>query len=146
MPTKPVSAEVMKSGESSKHWTKAEIKAREESEALVKDKNKKGLYAPSWLSKDAKNIWKRITKSVQNIELLNNIDTEILAMYCDAYAEYKKISQQKIKSTDDIKAMQAYSRIVISYAEKLGLTPSARARLVKKQADKVLDKFGEKFD
>ncbi len=74
------------------------------------------------------------------------MDTEILAMYCDAYVKYQKLSQQKIISNDDIKAMQAYSRIVISYADKLGLTPSARARLVKKHADKVLDKFGEEFD
>ncbi|MHC1739735.1 MAG: phage terminase small subunit P27 family [Anaerolineaceae bacterium] len=146
MPTKHVSAEVMESGDSSKHWTKEEIEARKASEALVKRKTKKTINAPSWLSKKAKETWNRIIHSVDGIELLDNMDTEILAMYCDAYAEYTILSQQKNKSTDDIKAMQAYSRIVISYAEKLGLTPSARARLVKKHADQVLDKFGEKFD
>ena len=129
-----------------KHWTREEKAARKVSEELIKRKAKRGLYAPSWLSKGALQIWRRVTASVKDIELLDNMDTEILAMYCDAVSEYRKLSQQKLKSNDDIKAMQAYSRISISYADKLGLTPSARARLVKKHADKVLDPFGEKYD
>jgi phage terminase, small subunit, putative, P27 family len=131
---------------SGKHWTKEEIAARKVSEELMKRKTKRGLYPPAWLSKEAKAAWTRVTASVKEIDLLDNMDTEVLAMYCDAYVKYQALSKQDYISNDDLKAMQAYSRIVISYAEKLGLTPSARARLVKKHADKVLDEFGEKFD
>ena len=91
-------------------------------------------------------IWHRVTASVKGIDLLDNMDTEILALYCDAVSNYQVLSQKETKTVDDVKALQAYSRISISYADKLGLTPSARARLVKKHADKVLDKFGDEFD
>jgi len=145
MPTKPITSEIMQDG-SEKHWTKEEIAARKISESLIKRKTKKSLNPPSWLSKEACITWRRVTASVKDLELLDNMDTEILAMYCDAYVKYQELSIKEKINNDDLKAMQAYSRIVISYAEKLGLTPSARARLVKKHADKVLDKFGDKFD
>jgi phage terminase small subunit len=132
--------------EGGKHWTAKEKAARKTSESLVKRKTARGLYPPKWLSREANMIWRRVLASVKGIDLLDNMDTQILALYCDAVANYQVLSQKEVKSVDDIKALQAYSRISISYADKLGLTPSARARLVKKHADKVLDKFGDEFD
>ena len=79
-------------------------------------------------------------------DLLDVLDTELLAVYCDAYVQYMVTAQIRIKSADDIKELQAWSRIIHAYAEKLGFTPSARARLVKKIAGEQQDKFGKQFD
>ena len=129
-----------------KHWTGAEKAARKAAEQLVKRKKPRGLYAPSWLSKEANAVWRRVTKSIEGIELLDNIDTEMLAVYCDANAKYKVLAKQTTLGEDDVKALQAYARLIKSYADALGLSPAARARLVKKKADKVEDKFGKEFD
>ena len=57
------------------------------------------------------------------------------------------ISEDGVRAPIDdlIKAMQAWSRIIVSYAEKLGLTPGGRARLAKRKAEKMLDPFAESF-
>jgi len=144
-PTKHVTSEIMEAG-TGKHWTGEEKAARKDAEKLLKRAKPRGLYAPVWLSKEAKAVWTRVLASVKGIELLDNMDTEILAMYCDAVARYQVLTKKGTLDDADIKALQAYSRIAISYADKLGLTPAARARLVKKKADKTLDKFGDKFD
>jgi phage terminase small subunit len=49
-------------------------------------------------------------------------------------------------SVDAIKEQQAWSRIITQQGDKLGLNPSARARLIKKKAEKKLDQFGDEFD
>jgi phage terminase small subunit len=79
-------------------------------------------------------------------ELLDVLDTEMLAVYCDAYVQYRLAAGRSPKSADDIKELQTWARIIASYAEKLGFNPSARARLVKKRADEIHDKFAKKFD
>jgi P27 family predicted phage terminase small subunit len=145
MPTKAVSSEVMEAG-SGKHWTRAEREARKAASEGIKRKTRRSINAPAWLSKDAKQVWNRVLSSTKGVELLDNMDTEILAVYCDSYAAYKELTLQKSKTLDDIKALQAYSRIIAQYADKLGLNPTSRARLVKKKADKIKDSFGEKFD
>jgi hypothetical protein len=37
---------------------------------------------------------------------------------------------------DDIAACQSWARLILSYEEKLGLTPTARARLAKRKAER----------
>ena len=100
--------------------------------------------------KDNKNAlaeWDQIMKDVKDIDLLDNLDAQILAVYCDALVQYRLVTVRSPKSTDDIKELQAWARIISTYADKLGFTPGARARLVKKRADeKKKDKFGSKFD
>jgi len=143
MPTKHVTAEVMtQSG--GKHWTKKEIEARKQAEESGKRKVKKSLNPPAWLSTEALAIWRRVTSSAKDMELLDNLDTELLATYCLASAKIKEM--RDVNDLDEIKALQAWARIQAQAADKLGFTPAARARLVKKKADKVLDSFGKKFD
>ena len=131
---------------SGKHWTRAEKEARKKAAEGLKRAKPRGLYAPSELSKGAKEVWKRVLASTKGVELLDNMDTEILALYCENVSKAKKLIKLDKLDSDQVKEFQAYSRIAISYADKLGLTPSARARLVKKKADKIKDSFSEKFD
>ena len=152
MPTKSVAAETMEIGRKGggKHWTEAEIKTRQDAAAKLKRKAPSKLTPPDWLSKDARKIWDVKIAQVQGLkaanELLDVLDTEMLAVYCDAMVHYQNCTMIEKMSVDDIRELQAWSRIVKDYAEKLGFTPSARARLVKKIADKSKDNFGSKFD
>lgn len=150
MPTKTVSAATMEIGKKGggKHWTQAEVEARQQAADKVKRK-KVIINPPDWLknSKDALAEWEKIMNDVKDIDLLDNLDSQMLAVYCDALVQYRLVTVRSPKSTDDIKELQAWARIISSYADKLGFTPGARARLIKKHADeKKKDKFGSKFD
>ena len=152
MATKTVAAETMQIGKkgTGKHWTQAEVDARQEAADKLKREQAAKLKPPSWLNKNALAVWNEKIKQVAGLkasnELLDILDTEMLAVYCDAYVQYQSVSMMTKKTADDIKELQAWSRIIGAYAEKLGFNPSARARLVKKIADDQPDKFGKKFD
>jgi phage terminase small subunit len=144
MPTKSKTIEVMKEG-GGKHWTAKQLEAREKAAAQLKRKKPKGIYAPESLSKEAKVIWNRVLKSVEGLELLDNIDTELLESYCDVVAKKRTLAKKNM-DVDDIKAYQAYVRLQKALADSLGLSPASRARLVKKKADEIEDNFGKEFD
>lgn len=61
------------------------------------------------------------------LKLLDNVDADLLAMYSDAVVNYK--------DTTDPKDKQAWSRLALSYAEKMGISATGRARLAKKTAE-----------
>lgn len=152
MPTKTVSAETMEVGRkgAGKHWTAREVSARAEAANRIKRKKKTALVPPPWLSDRARAVWDRKIEEVNGLnsatDLLDVLDSEVLAIYCDAYVQYQITSAVSPKTTDMIKELQAWSRIMSAFAEKLGFTPNARARLVKKLSADDVDKFGKEFD
>jgi P27 family predicted phage terminase small subunit len=152
MPAQTVVVETMEIGKKGrgKHWTTAQVTARAEAAEKLKRKKKAELIPPSWLSPRARDVWNRKIEEVAGLNaanvLLDVLDTEMLAIYCDAYVEYQITASVSPKTSDMVKELQAYARILAGYAEKLGFTPNARARLVKKLADESPDKFGKKFD
>ena len=131
-----------------KHWTKAEIEARQEADELLHSEKPQRMRVPSWLSPEAKKIWKQTLDKFKGIELLEKVDEDILAIYCDATAKYREMADHVNYQSDDkdIKSLQSWARVVSTYAEKLGFTPASRARLAKKKADDIIDRFGDKFD
>jgi P27 family predicted phage terminase small subunit len=143
---------------SGKHWTKQEKENREKAEESVRRKGPIKLRAPEWLSPEARKIWDQVKRRLKGIELLDNLDTEMLAVYCDAVSQYRQLSKKQITlvydeeykkpllTIDDIKALQAWARIISQMADKLGLSPNGRARLAKKKAQKEADDFGDEFD
>lgn len=163
MPTKTTSAELMEVGRKGggKHWTKAQAEARKKALESAKRKTPVRLTAPDWLAGDALLIWKKIKKQAAGLDLLDNLDCDVLAVYCDAVARYRAEGQlltrldagekawidAGMNRSDLVKSIQSWARLISNYAEKLGFNPSSRARLVKKRADEILrDEFGEKFD
>ncbi len=151
MPTKAVKTDVMSAGGKAggKHWTAAEIAARQSAEDGVRRGTRVVLRAPDWLSEEALKVWRKVRRQAAGLDLLDNLDGEMLAIYCDAVVKYREASAKMSKgdvTDDDIKALQAWARLVSTYADKLGFTPAARARLVKKKADEILDSFGSEFD
>jgi len=148
MPTKAVSAEVMEVGKKGgrKHWTVAEITARKAAAEELERKQKVDLTPPPGMSAAARKIWNKKIKEASGVNLLDVLDEESLAVYCESVVEYQNFMAERKKTLESHKVMQAYSRIIAQYADKLGFTPAARARLIKKRAEKKADKFGEEFD
>lgn len=128
-----------------KHWTQEEVNRRKEAAEGIKHKKRVTLKPPAWLSEEALVVWKGILKKLRDIELLDSLDTDLLAIYCDSIVKYQAASKG-MATEEDVKAVQAWARIVVAYAEKLGLSPGGRARLAKKRAEKPKDNFGDTFD
>lgn len=136
------------------HRTLAEKQARRAaSEGL--QRAHVSLRAPAWLSEEARKIWKTTCRHARGLELLDNLDSQLLAVYCDALARYQQTLTNLVMVDDDgqevareelVKSAQAWARLIASYADKLGLSPAGRARLAKRKADETLDTFGEAFD
>ena len=155
MPTKAVAAETMEVGKKGggKHWTADEVAARKAAANSLK-RAEINIIAPDYLTSGALFVWNRVMNDTKQIELLDNLDVDILAMYCDAVDKYQTLStilsSGKVESavdSDAMKMLQGWSRIISSCADKLGFTPGARARLIKKRAGAApKDKFGEQFD
>jgi P27 family predicted phage terminase small subunit len=113
------------------------------------------MRVPEWLSDEARRIWRRVLRQTTEVELLNNLSSDMLAIYCDALVKYRQASTGLVITNDDgeevardeaIKAVQAWARLIAQYADKLGFTPVGQARLVKKKADEILDEFSSEFD
>lgn len=117
-----------------RHWTQAEVDARQAATDNLTRKTKVVLRCPSWLTPSARVVWNRVKKQAAEFEMIDDLDVDMLAIYCDAVAQYQETREQ------------SWARIVASYADKLGLTPSARARLAQKRAAEVVDEFGDEFD
>ena len=143
---------------SGKHWTKEEHSKREAAAKKLKPAKKINLRMPDWLDDEAAKVWKKTIKDMKQYEILEKLDEDTLAAYCDAVARYKEATEQargnmvtvNMQGTESVsayvKASQSYMRLILAYAEKLGLTANSRARLAKKIADEEVDPNGEFFD
>ena len=148
MPTPIQSAEKMAVGAKGggKHWTKAEVEARQEEQENLRSEKGPLLRMPSWLSDDAKKVWKATRKRMAGIELLDVLDTDLLGVYCDLVARYQKSSETAV-TQDDLKNLQALARLIQSFSDKLGMSPTGRARLAKRKAEpKPPSEFESEFD
>ncbi len=142
MPTQVVSARAMKVGKKNKggkHWTAKELAAREEAAKAFERADDAKIKPPVWLSEDAREIWDKKIAEIAGLnggaDLLDALDSENLALYCDAIVHYKRIASRKKISVEHHRVMQTYMARILGYSEKLGFTPGARARLIKKRAD-----------
>jgi phage terminase small subunit len=108
------------------------------------------IRPPLWLSKGAKKIWKKKIAEIAGLkggaDLLDALDGEMLAVYCDAVWKYMQLSNLDEPSLDDHKMLASYMSKMLQYADRLGFTPGSRARLIKKRAEANDDPFGMKYD
>lgn len=137
MPTPAQSSKVIdfnRSQKIGKHYTLAEIEQRKAAEEKLTRKNVK-LKVPAFLKEKscaaAYKIWKELVKEGLEIELFDNVDARVLANFCRYQALFE---EEAVKFYPDKKKLDAFGKQALSYAEKLGLTPTARARLVIKRA------------
>ncbi|MDR9857861.1 phage terminase small subunit P27 family [Paenibacillus sp. VCA1] len=142
-----------------KHWTEKEVKAREAAAQKFERKKKKKLKIPVWLSDEARKVWRKTVKDMEEFDVLDKVDEDVLGTYCDAVARYQEANnlieihgytevnaQGNNVVSAHVKLAQSYARIILSYSNKLGLNAEARARLAKKLADAEGDPNEDLFD
>lgn len=125
-----------------KNLTKEEIRQRQEGENKIKLDNK-NLKAPAYLSETAKLEFARVVEEASKIEILDNLDLSILAIYCNAYSQYLEITAEIQREeityryvTEDnkisplINAQDKIIKQIMTCSSKLGLATTDRLKLI----------------
>lgn len=131
-----------------KHLTQAEIEARQTAEAgVLPERQTIRLQRPPFLASipGAGLYWTRTLKRMEGLDILDDLDSETLGVYCVTLARYKT-QCQRLKAVErsgdedgelagEIRMeMARLEKTILGYAERLGLTPSGRMRLARKRA------------
>lgn len=103
---------------------------------------KKAPKCPSWLEPVAKKEWKRMSKTLEQIGVLTQVDGAAFAGYCQAYARWReaeefltkhgtifKTPSGYIQQVPQVSIAQTYLKIMKDFCSEFGLTPSARTRI-----------------
>ena len=98
--------------------TKAEFKEWQEATAALGFNTNKGK-PPKWLSALAKQEFRRLAKELLEARLMTNVDVDMLAIYCDAYADYQTV--------DDPRRRKLLFEQMTEVAAEFGFTPYPRA-------------------
>ena len=142
----------------SKHLTRAEREAREAAESVtLPNREAVSMQMPSYVKSDtsAKKYWESILNRMQGYAILDDLDAEVLGVYCSMLsrrdaaekllAPLEKAAKKKDVETGDLLKLtaqieslmgklQGQERIILTYADKLGLTPAGRISLARKRA------------
>jgi P27 family predicted phage terminase small subunit len=132
-----------------KHLTKAEINERKSQEVkAAADKVK----PPSYLPKELKREFKKISEELVNIGIMTNLDVDALARFLIAKELYLNITQRLLESPelmimdkDMVTTQDKLFKQCRASASDLGLTISSRCKLVvpKKEEEKAPGKFAK---
>ena len=103
----------------------------------------KAPSCPKWMDPEAKKEWRRLSKKMEQIGILTEIDMAAFAGYCQAYARWKAAEEFISKHGSIVKTpsgywqqvpqvsiAQQYMKAMQKFAEQFGLTPAARSRIV----------------
>lgn len=128
---------------SQKHYTARE-KARRAAEEQAFRRPKVKLKMPAYVKEDpaAQAYWKQLLKAMNGISLLDDVDVEMLGRYCQLQSRLDTLNDllsaklaNNLYDDELLKRIEAAERNLLSYAQKLGLTPDGRARLAKRKAE-----------
>lgn len=119
-----------------KHLTKKEIEARKKQEVQAPTDN---IYAPEYLTEKQKAKFEEIAKTLDDMNIMSNLDCHALARYISAVDMYeeltKKVRSPKVLS--DVTTLKEYAKLQNLYftqchtaANALGLSISSRCKLV----------------
>lgn len=156
MPTPTKTTDAM-----AKHLTKAELEARTAAESgVVPGRAEVVLKKPPWLTGRGKKYWDQILARMQGTVILDDLDTEMLAIYC-AQLQERDALQADLKAARNPKDGEPDMELILSitkqlnakdskirdFANDLGCTPSGRVRLAAKRAAHAeeADPYGDLF-
>ena len=141
------------------------IEERKQAEEMVATASSDIVKPPSWLNSTiAKNEWKRVVPQLLEIDVAGNLDLEAVAGYCNAFANYRKATEQLAKEDLVIEAIssttgQPYAKenplvnIQIKYGTEMrrfadicGMTINSRLKAAatkqKQEQDTIEETFG----
>lgn len=103
---------------------------------------------PSWLSPEAKRIWREAVRILSAMGVLTKADRFVLIRYCDAFARWMSAAEYlskygdvyavkdkdgKVKSAEEWPQSRIYMRLSVlltKIEDRLGLSPAARTRIM----------------
>ena len=143
----------------SKNLTRDEKDARLAAEGSVNpDRGEVVLKKPPWLKGRGKKYWDSILERMKGTAILDNLDVEMLAIYCSQLQERDALQAdlEKARKADEpdmelilalTKQLNAKDSKIRDFASDLGCTPSGRVRLAQKRAAKAseVDVDGDLF-
>ena len=105
--------------------------------------DKKAPTCPAWLEPEAKKEWRRMSKQLEQLGLLTELDRAAFAAYCQAYARWKEAEEFITKHGSMIRTPNGYlqqvpqvsiaqtiQKLMLKYCAEFGLTPSSRSRII----------------
>ena len=105
--------------------------------------DKKAPTCPAWLEPEAKKEWRRMSKQLEQLGLLTELDRAAFAAYCQAYARWKEAEEFITKHGSMIRTPNGYlqqvpqvsiaqtnQNLMLKYCAEFGLTPSSRSRII----------------
>lgn len=113
-----------------------------------------GPRCPSWLSPDAKKVWRRTTKQLESMKILSEADQDVIVAYVNAVVLYERATKivdevgvlvegrrDGMVKNPAVQVQRDQAQLIRQLAGELGLTPSSRGRLVIEEAaeDDFLD-------
>lgn len=149
-------ANVKRENNLAKHLTREERQARQQAEAETIPDRPAKLKPPRSLNKDAaaKRYWKTILDRMEGLAILDDLDAEMLAVYCAALSrrdslnalcrdlvaqmEKEPAAETRLELTNKLDGLlvklQGHEKTLLQFADKLGMTPESRVRLARKRA------------
>lgn len=134
-----------------KHLTKAEIEARSAQEDAATPSRTPKKPRLILRDKAAGKHWSRILHAMEGLEIIDVLDTDVLAIYCAKLARRDDLQDKYLQMRELYAAnpeiatlkimvglsgeLQSIERDLLAYASKLGLTPESRVRLAKRMAE-----------
>ncbi|MEC0670455.1 phage terminase small subunit P27 family [Bacillus haynesii] len=126
--------------------TNEEREERLKQEEKLKDFSPLQEKPPYWLSKMAKNEWRRIYPHIIKMPI-SELDSTLLAIYCNSYAQYRQATAdilkngqvmyevnsrgEKVKKKNpSVDIMNSMSKEIRGIAGQLGLSLDSRLRIV----------------
>lgn len=154
MPTPPKALYAM-----SKNLTSDEKAARLDAEAsVIPDRGEVVLRKPPWLKGKGRRYWQSILKRMTGTAILDDLDSEMLAIYCSQLQERDALQEDLDKARSETepdmelilsltKQLNAKDAKIRDYATDLGCTPAGRVRLAQKRAANAseADPYGDLF-
>lgn len=97
---------------------------------------------PEWLTPRGKKHWPELYESLQHHKIINELDTDVLAIYCSTIARFIEADIELETSGMTQQTQNGYQQLtaayvawrdlssqVLKFAKQLGLTPPARVQM-----------------
>ena len=111
---------------------------------------------PSWLTADAKIVWRQLSRDLESMGVLAKVDKNVLIRYCDMFARWKKCAAYIAKNGEaneiitgksvyrqqhpEVGIYNKLTQQLLRIEQEFGLTPSARSRISLPEKPKQNDK------
>ncbi len=135
---------------------------REAEEKSVSTRRDQLAHPPEWLVDDvAKKEWKRIIEEMKDIEIVGNLDRNNIGCYCNAFADYLRVTKQLAREDYCIERETRTGTIIVknplvdlqrSYADEMrkfagmcGLTIDSRLKAAAVKTSKAEEKISSEF-